>query len=243
MEIPSQGFLFAFAGASELLPLGSSLEFSCGRLGTNSVWRPFGSPLGFAIPGDSFSGIPPCFPPLGFTLIVRSQGTTFSPVGGLLFFYFLGELHVRELYEDFKKQTSHRQTTSRHDSFCMSISEHINGLASTIECKCDKKNKTNASVTIIFLFIFLSEPNIILVRPNMQHSHGTLSTSNGQPMADYVSGTDLSTFFWGGLGDKRLLKVPLSSKLSPRDEGADTQVEKGKRYKKKCWKGQDHPRE
>ena len=85
---------------------------------------------------------------------------------------------VRELYEDFKKQTSHCQTTSHHDSLCMSISEHRNGLASTIECKCDKKNNTNASVTIIFLFIFLSKPNIILERPNMQHSYGTLSTSN-----------------------------------------------------------------
>ena len=30
---------------------------------------------------------------------------------------------VRELYESFKKQTSHRQTTSHHDSFCMSISD------------------------------------------------------------------------------------------------------------------------
>ena len=40
------------------------------RLGTNSVWRPFVSLLLFAIPGDSFSGIPPWFPQLGFTLIV-----------------------------------------------------------------------------------------------------------------------------------------------------------------------------
>ena len=29
----------------------------------------------------------------GFTLIFRLQGTQFSPVGGLLFFSFLGELH------------------------------------------------------------------------------------------------------------------------------------------------------
>ena len=33
------------------------------------------------------------FPRKGFTLIVCSQGTQFSPVGGLLFFSFLGELH------------------------------------------------------------------------------------------------------------------------------------------------------
>ena len=48
---------------------------------------------------------------------------------------------VRGLYEDSKKQTSHRQTTSHHDSFCMSISKHRNGLVSIIECKCDKKKQ------------------------------------------------------------------------------------------------------
>ena len=46
---------------------------------------------------------------------------------------------VRELYEDFNKQTYNRQTTSNQDSFCMSISEHSSGLASTIEFKCNKK--------------------------------------------------------------------------------------------------------
>ena len=46
---------------------------------------------------------------------------------------------VRELHEDFNKQKYNCQTTSHQDSFCMSISEHSNGLASTIECKCDKK--------------------------------------------------------------------------------------------------------
>ena len=65
---------------------------------------------------------------------------------------------VRELYEDFNKQTYNRQTTSHQDSLCISISEHSNALASTIEFKCDKKNKTNASATIFFLFIFLSKP-------------------------------------------------------------------------------------
>ena len=40
---------------------------------------------------------------------------------------------VRDLYEDFNKQGYNRQTTSHQDSFCMSISEHSNGLASTIE--------------------------------------------------------------------------------------------------------------
>ena len=74
--------------------LGPSLEFSRGHLGINSVWCQLGSPLGFAIPVDSFAGIPPCFPPLGFTLLIRLRGTTFSPVGGLLFFSFIGELHI-----------------------------------------------------------------------------------------------------------------------------------------------------
>ena len=46
---------------------------------------------------------------------------------------------VRKLYEDFNKQTYNRQTASHQDSFCMSISDHSNGLASTIECRCDKK--------------------------------------------------------------------------------------------------------
>ena len=48
---------------------------------------------------------------------------------------------VRELYEDFNKQTYNRQTTSHEDSFCMSISEHSNGLALTIEFKCNKKKQ------------------------------------------------------------------------------------------------------
>ena len=46
---------------------------------------------------------------------------------------------VRELYEDFNKQTYNRQTTSCQDSFCMTISEHSNGIYATIEFKCNKK--------------------------------------------------------------------------------------------------------
>ena len=84
-------------------PLGSLLEFSCGHLGTNSVWRPLGSPLEFVIPRDSFSGIPPCFPPLGFNLIVRSRGTTFSPVRVSYSYPFLGNSiclsNVHHLYQ------------------------------------------------------------------------------------------------------------------------------------------------
>ena len=48
---------------------------------------------------------------------------------------------VRGIYEDFNKQTYNRQTTSHQDSFRMSISEHSNGLASTIEFKCNKKKQ------------------------------------------------------------------------------------------------------
>ena len=73
------------------LQLGSSLELSRWHLGINSLWRQLGSPLGFAIPRDSFSGIPLSFPPLGFHLLIHLWGTTFSPVGGLLLFSFLGK--------------------------------------------------------------------------------------------------------------------------------------------------------
>ena len=55
----------------------------------------------------------------------------------------------RELHQNFNKQTYNHQTTSNHDSLCMSISEHSNGLASTIDFKCNRKNKTNSSATII----------------------------------------------------------------------------------------------
>ena len=86
---------------------------------------------------------------------------------------------VTVLYEDFKKQTYNRQTTSHHDSFCMSISKNSNCLASINEFKCNKKNKTNATATIIFLFVFLSKPNIILLSPATLHSYGTQLTFNG----------------------------------------------------------------
>ena len=46
---------------------------------------------------------------------------------------------IRELHEDFNKKTYNRQTTSHQDSFCMSISEHSNSLASTTYLKCNRK--------------------------------------------------------------------------------------------------------
>ena len=101
MKIPGDSFsgipphfLWCLGINSFWRQLGSSLKFSLRHLGINSVWRQLRSPLRFASPGDSFSGIPLCFPPLGFTLLIRSQGTTFSPVGGLIFFSFLVELHI-----------------------------------------------------------------------------------------------------------------------------------------------------
>ena len=45
---------------------------------------------------------------------------------------------VRELHQDFNKQTYKHQTNSHQDSFCVSISEHSNGLASTIYFKCNR---------------------------------------------------------------------------------------------------------
>ena len=86
---------------------------------------------------------------------------------------------VREIHEDFNKQTYNRQTTSHVDSFCMSISEHSHGLAPPVSSSVTRKNKTNASATIIFLFILLSKPNIMLVRPATLHSYGTQLTYNG----------------------------------------------------------------
>ena len=103
---------------------------------------------------------------------------------GYMFVYFQlkppdEQKGVRELHEDFNKQTYNRQTTSHEDSFYMSISEHSNSLASTIKFKCNKKKKDNASATIIFHFIFLKKPNSILVIPATLHSYGTQLTFNG----------------------------------------------------------------
>ena len=73
--------------------LGSLLEFSRWHFGNNSVWHQIGSPFGICDFQRFLLGIPPCFPLLGFTLLIRLCGTTFSPVGGLTFFSFLEELH------------------------------------------------------------------------------------------------------------------------------------------------------
>ena len=50
---------------------------------------------------------------------------------------------VRELHQDFNKQTYNRQTTSHQGSFYMTISDHRNGLASTIDFKCNREKQDN----------------------------------------------------------------------------------------------------
>ena len=86
--------------------LGSSLELSLWNLGIHSVWSHLGYPLGFAISGDSFLEIPPCFPPLGFTLIIRFWGTTYLPVGIYYTSPFLGT-YIR--FYIYKKQKQLRK--------------------------------------------------------------------------------------------------------------------------------------
>ena len=53
------------------------------------------------------------------------------------------QMGVREIYEDFNKQTYNCQTSSHQDSFCVSISEHSNELISTNEFKCNYKKQDN----------------------------------------------------------------------------------------------------
>ena len=69
---------------------GYLLEFFCLHLIINSVWRQLRCPLVFLTPGDSFLGIPPCFPLLGFTQLICSCGTTFPPLGVYYSSPFLG---------------------------------------------------------------------------------------------------------------------------------------------------------
>ena len=48
---------------------------------------------------------------------------------------------VRELHEDFNKQTYNQQATAHQDSLCVSISEHRNVLSSTIDFNCNRKKQ------------------------------------------------------------------------------------------------------
>ena len=44
---------------------------------------------------------------MGFTLLIRSWGTIFTPVGGLILFSFLGELLVRVSFGEITLATAH----------------------------------------------------------------------------------------------------------------------------------------
>ena len=46
-----------------------------------------------------------------------------------------------KLHQGFKKQKPHLQTIFHQDLLFMSISEHINGLASTIEFRCNREKQ------------------------------------------------------------------------------------------------------
>ena len=86
---------------------------------------------------------------------------------------------IRELYEDFKKQGYNRQTTSHHDSFCMSISEHSDGLYSTIDFKCNKKKQYKLLSKHHFPLCLPQQTKNNLVSPATLHSYGTQLTFNG----------------------------------------------------------------
>ena len=84
-EITSWGFLFAFSGTSELIPFdtGSDLCWNC-LAGTLEL-IPFGVYLDLLwylrFPEIPSLGLLLVSPPLRFTLIIRSCGTTYFPVG------------------------------------------------------------------------------------------------------------------------------------------------------------------
>ena len=95
VKIPGDSFLgippcfFWYLGINSFWrQLGSLLEFSCGNLGINSVWHQLGSPMGFSIPGDSFSGIPPCFPPVGVYSDYSFVGDYIFPRWGFIILFF-----------------------------------------------------------------------------------------------------------------------------------------------------------
>ena len=74
---------------------------------------------------------------------------------------------IRELHQDFKKQTYNLQTTSHHYTFC-EIFKHSNGIASTIYFKCNRK--------LIFLLIILvagrGVSNAMIMIENVRNLNG-----------------------------------------------------------------------
>ena len=72
------------------LQLVSLLELSRWHLKINSVWCHIRSPLRFAIPGDSFSVIPPCFLLLGLLWLFVCGELHFPPLRVYYYYIFLG---------------------------------------------------------------------------------------------------------------------------------------------------------
>ena len=70
--------------------LESSLKFSRWHLRIDSIWRQLILSFGFVILRYSVSGISPCFPPFGFTLLIRLWGTIFSLLWVYCYSLFLG---------------------------------------------------------------------------------------------------------------------------------------------------------
>ena len=48
---------------------------------------------------------------------------------------------IRDLHQDFKKQTPNNQIFSHQDLFCMNIYKHSNGISSTIDFRCNRRKK------------------------------------------------------------------------------------------------------
>ena len=82
-----------------------------------------------------------------------------------------------ELHEEFNKQIYNHQTNSHQDSFYMSISEHRNGLASTIEFTCNRKKQDKRLNNHHFPLHLPQQTKHDSGDPAMQHPNGTVSTS------------------------------------------------------------------
>ena len=98
-KIPSQVFLFAFAGALELLLLRSSLEFSRRRLGINSVWRPLDRLLDLISPEIPSWGFLLVFPRWVLLWLFVHEELHFPPLGVYSSSPFLGNYMS---YENFR---------------------------------------------------------------------------------------------------------------------------------------------
>ena len=105
---------------------------------------------------------------------------------------------VRELHEEFNKKTYNCQTTSHQDSFCMSISEHSNDLASTIDLKCNRKKQDKCLSNHHFPLHLPEKTKIILVRPSTIQSNGTLLTFSGSSGCNWLEvGGENQRSSWG----------------------------------------------